>query len=115
MLRQDQFDLDRRHILAGHLEHLAVAAVEVVTAAGVAASAIASEKPTAAKRLLGHLGHVEVAIEDRDATFTAHDDLALLAWRYRPAVAVLHVDLAMGGHIPHRRRQRMRRLVAEHR
>ena len=48
--RQHLLDLDRRHVLAGHLQHVGTAAVEGEPPGGVASGAITGEEPAVAER-----------------------------------------------------------------
>ena len=78
VLAQDLFDLDHRHVLAGDLEHVGVAAVEDEAAVVVAVGAVAGAEPAVAERGRRRDRVVEVAGEQRDARFAADDDLAVV-------------------------------------
>ena len=91
MLAEHLLDLDDRHVLARHLEHVGAAAVEAVAAVVVTPGAIAGAGTSRRRNDAPWCRVVEVAGEERDPRLAAHPDLS--------------VDEAHGaavGHVPHR-------------
>ena len=89
---QHLLDLDRRHVLAGNLQHVGATPIEEIATVRVAASAIAGAEPIAVEARRGGRRIVEIAGEQRDAAFAADDDLADLAVRRGCSVCVVDVD-----------------------
>ena len=95
-------DLHGGDILAGHLEHIGSATVEVPPSVGIAGGAIAGQEPAVAKAHLGGVGIVEVAGEEGVSANTSDHDLADLPDADRRSVGAVEIDGTAVGDETHR-------------
>ena len=111
---ENLLDLDRRHILTGHLQHVCPAPVEVEPAVRIAPCPVTREEPAILVRRLGRLRVVEVAGEQRDPGSASDGDLTDLVGIGLRAVRSLDPYLAPLGDEPHRRRHAVVGAVGQH-